>query len=821
MDSFVKDLKHSLRMFWQNRGFTAAAVAALALGIGSNTAIFSVVNTILLKPPPFPDSDRIVLFMNTSPQGSGSAAAPAKFMHWRSQSDVVQDAAAFRTGTVNITSGDSPEQIRSAQVTEDYFKLFGAPVIRGRTFTGEEDRPLGPKVAVIGEALWTRRFGNDPRIVGKTIQLGGEAHVIIGIVGRDFDFREFGPDPDVWLPFQFDPNTTDQGHYFQAAARLKPGVSLAQAKVRLAASAESFRRRFPDAMQPNAGFSVEPLREALVSNVRSSLLVLVAAVALVLLVACANVANLLLARAIGRQREMAIRTALGAARGRIMRQLLTESLLLSAAGAVVGSIIGIAGIRALLMVNTANLPRVGRDGALVTLDWRVLLFTALIAVVTSILFGLIPAIQSSRTDLGSTLKESGGRTGSGFRQNKARTLLVVSEIALAVVLVIGAALLIRTSVALASVNPGFESETVLTMRMSLAGQRYATTASIEQLIRDGVERLRAIPGVANASATCCVPLQGGYGLPFIVVGRPLENSPFHGGGGWLTISPGYFDVFRIPIVRGRGFTELDAAGSAPVAIINQAMARQYWPKGDPLNDRIWIGKGVMRELATETPRQIIGIAGDVRDGALNRDPQPTMYIPNAQVPDALNALNVRITPLAWVVRARAGNPAALSAAIQEQLRQASGLPVSDIRTMGEVVSRSTSRQRFNMWLMTVFGATALFLAAIGVYALMAYSVQQRTQEIGIRMALGAEGGDVRRMVIVQGMKFALIGVVVGTAAAFGLARLIATFLYGVTARDPAVFTGVPLLLSIVALVAILIPALRATRIDPVTALRYE
>ncbi len=558
----------------------------------------------------------------------------------------------------------------------------------------------------------------------------------------------------------------------------------------------------------------------MVQNVRSSLTVLAVAVGFVLLIACANVANLLLARAIGRQREFAIRAAIGAGRGRLIRQLLTESVLLSAVGAVLGSALGVFGIRALLNVNTANLPRVGRDGALVTTDWRVFAFTAAAAIVTAILFGLIPAIQASRVDLSGTLKESGGRGGSSFRHNKARTLLVVSEIALALILVIGAALLIRTSLALAAVKPGFDANHVLTMRMSLAGDRFQKSAVIDQLVRDGVQRIRALPGVVTASATCCVPLEGGYGLPFIIVGRPLQDGPFHGGGGWQTISPDFFDVFKIAVVRGRAFTETDNAAGAPVVMINQAMAARYWPKGDPLNERIWIGKGVMSELAAEQPRQIVGIVGDVRDGALNRDPQPTMYVPNAQVPDALNALNVRLTPLAWVVRTQ-GDPTPLSSAVQEQLRQVSGLPVSDIRTMDEVISRSTSRQRFNMLLMSVFGISALSLAVIGVYGLMAYSVQQRTQEIGIRMALGAEASHVRGMVVRQGMTFSLIGIVVGTGAALGLARLIQTFLFGVKPWDVTVFVGVPLLLASVAFLAVLIPALRATRVDPLHALRYE
>jgi predicted permease len=820
METFFKDLKHSLRMFGQSKGFTAAAIAALALGIGSNTAIFSVVNTVLLRPVPFPHPDRLVLFMNTSPQGTGPGASPAKFQHWRRQTSVVQDVTAFGTGVVNLTGGTFPEQLRSARVSADYFRLFGAPVIMGRTFTPQEDLPNGGHVAVISEALWTRRFGRDPNIIGKTMSLGGEPYDVIGIIGSAFDFGDFGGNPEVWLPFQLPPNTSDQGHYFMVAGRLEPSVSLQQAKTQLRVSAEEFRHKFPNAMQAGESFSVEPFREALVQNVRSSLFVLAAAVSLVLLIACANVANLLLARAIGRRREIAIRAAIGAGRGRIIRQLLTESVLLSLAGAVIGSALGFVGIRALLLVNTANLPRVGKDGALVTVDWRVLAFTVVMAVVTSLLFGLIPALQSSRPDLIASLKESSGRSGSGFRQNKARTLLAVGEVSLAVILLVGAALLIRTSLALSTVNPGFETAHVLTMRMSLTGPQFKKTAGVEQLVRDGLERLRAIPGVEAASAACCVPLQGGYGLPFLIVGRPLEQGPFHGGGSWLTVAPGYFDVFRIPVLRGRVFDERDVSGATPAVVINQAMAKKFWPKRDPLNDRIWIGKGIMSELAAETPRQVIGVVGDVRDGALNRDPAPAMYVPNAQIPDALNALNTRLTPIAWVVRTRS-TPYSVSSAVQEQLRQAGGLPVSEIRSMDEVVSRSTSRQRFNMWLMTVFGLSALLLAAIGIYGLISYSVQQRTQEIGIRMALGAELRQVEQMVITQGMRFAFIGVAAGLIAAFGLARLIAGFLFGVKAWDPLVFTVVPLVLSAIALFAVWLPARRATRVDPVTALRYE
>jgi predicted permease len=373
---------------------------------------------------------------------------------------------------------------------------------------------------------------------------------------------------------------------------------------------------------------------------------------------------------------------------------------------------------------------------------------------------------------------------------------------------------------LGAVKPGFDAENVLTMRMSISGPQFSKSAAVDRLLRDGVEHLRGVPGVLISSATCCVPLEGGYGLPFRVMGRPLTDGPFHGGGGWQTVSPGYFEVFKIPVLRGRAFTDRDDGGSPPAVVINQAMARRFWPKSDPMSDKILIGKGVMPQLATENPRQIIGIVGDIHGNGLDNDPAPTMYIAQAQVPDAINELNARLTPMKWIVRTRA-NPLSLSAAIQEQIRQVSGLPVTDVRTMDEVVSRSTSRQRFNMLLMTVFGSAALFLAAIGIYGLMAYSVQQRTQEIGIRLALGAGTGSVRKMVVFQGMRLALAGVALGIGAALGLTRLMATFLFGVQAKDPAVFTAVAILLSLVSLLAVWLPARRATRIDPVIALRYE
>jgi len=821
LDALVKDLKQSLRMFRQSPAFTGAAVAALTLGIGANTAIFSVVNAVLLRPVSFPDPDRLVLFLNTSPQGSGPGASPAKFQHWKALESVVQDVSVFRTGIMNYTGGTFPEQLRSGQVSVDFFKLFGAPIIRGRSFTAAEDLPDAERVVVISQQFWETRFNRAEDAIGKSISLSGEPYTVVGVLGDAFDFSEYGPQPQVWYPFRLPPNTTDQGHYFSAAGRLKPGVSLDQAKTRVAASAEEYKRKFPNALGPNGGFSVDPIRDVLVRNVRQSLFVLGGAVSFVLLIACANVANLLLVRATGRRREIAIRAAIGGSRGRIIRQLLTESVVLSLAGGILGMIFGLVGIRALLQVNTAGLPRVGEAGAAVDLDWRVMVFAFLVSLLTGIVFGLIPALQSSKTDLTTTLKESSGRSGTGFRQNKARSILVVTEVALALVLLIGSALLIRTAVALGRVNPGFDASNVLTMRMSLTGPRYQSAQGVEQMIRNGVEQLKTLPGVVDVSATCCVPLTGGYGLPFTIIGRPVEGQgPFHGGGGWMTVSPRYFEVFRIPVKRGRTFEIRDDATSPPVIIINETMARRYWPDKDPLNDRLTVGRGIMREFAGEPDRQIVGVVGDTRNGGLDSEPNPMMFIPQAQVPDQVNQLNLRLSPMAWLVRTQT-EPLSMSNAIQEQLRQSTGLPVSEVRSMSQVVSRSVSRQKFNMWLMTVFGASALLLAAIGIYGLMAYSVEQRTQEIGIRMALGAQASQVKNMIVRQGMVLAIVGVVIGLGVAFGLARFIATFLFGVGKWDPLVFIAVPAVLTFVAFAAVWLPARRASRVDPMVALRYE
>jgi predicted permease len=814
----LHDIHYALRSLRRSPSLVITALAALTLGIGANTAIFSVINAVMLRPLSYPDPDRLVQVALNTKEGKGRTLSIPEFLHCRAQTGVLQDVAAYDFGGpgVNLTGGDQPEQVKGIHVSADYFRLFGAPVVLGRTFSAEEDRPGGVRVVVIGNGLWRRGFAADPALAGKTISLGNEPYVVIGVLRQNFD-----PDPpaDLWLPLQADANSVSQAHYIRVAARLKPGVTLSRVQTQLKLSAAEFRRKFP-LFDKLAEFGADPLRDSVVTNVRAALLILGGTVSFVLLIACANVANLLLARTAGRRREIAIRAALGAGRRRIVAQLLTESLLLSVSGGLLGLVVGYLGVRALLAINPGDIPRIGEQGSAVTLDWRVLAFTAGVSVITSILFGLMPALSASRVDLSAAIQEGGSRSGSALRQNKARSLLVVTEVALALVLLMGAALLIRTFAALRAVDPGIDVHDVLTCEMSLSGKRFETSAGIAQVVRDVEQRVGSLPGVVAVSSSWSLPLELAFSDTVNIEGRPLGNGPIHGIASMRPVSPQYFGVFRIPLLRGRLFTQRDDGAASGVVLISQAMAKKFWPDGEPLGERLSIDKYMGPEFAAP-PRQIIGIVGDARDRGLNRYPEPMMYLPQAQVPDGLTALHARILPITWVVRTRS-EPYSLSAAIQEELREASGgLPVSRIRSMERVVGQSTARSDFNTVLLVAFAGIALGLAAIGIYGVMAYSVQQRTQEMGVRMALGATPQQVRNMVVFQGMRLALSGVVLGVAASLGLTRVMASLIYGVSPSDPVVISAVCLQLSIVALVATYVPSRRATRIDPVEALRHE
>ncbi len=818
METLASDLKHSLRMLGKSPGFTASAIGALALGIGANTAIFSVINTVLLQPLPYPQPDRIVVLMNSAPQGAFAAASVPKYNVWRRQTQALEDISAYDTGGpgINLSGGDRPEQVKGIHVSHEFFQLFGARTVLGRTFTAEEDRPRGGNVVVLSNGLWQRRFGSDPAIVGRSLTLGGESYAVIGVLAPGF---RFDPSPDLFLAFQADPNSTNQGHFFQSAARLKPGVSLSAAKAALNQAGDEFRRLYPNAIGPKGSFTVTPMEELMVRNVRTALYILLGAVGCVLLIACANVANLLLARSTGRSREIAIRAAMGAGRVRIARQLLTESVLLSTMGGVLGLAIGFLGVRALVATNPTGLPRIGPDGSGITLDWRVLGFTLLLSVLTGLIFGLVPALHATRTDLSSTLKESTSRSGSGLRQNKARGILVITEIALSMVLLVGAALLIRTFSALRTVAPGFDAHNVLTMETALTGNRYDHSRAISEMARQVLERVHAIPGVEAAAASSYLPLDGGLGLGFRIEGRPLTEGQDHGGAGWNYVTWRFFDVFKIPIVRGRGLTERDEAGAPPVVLINEALARQYFKNENPIGQRLIIGAGMGPDFA-QPPREIVGVVGDTRDGGLNNDPGPATFIPLAQVSDAYMTLNNRFMPLRWLVRTRVA-PFTLAEPFQRAFQDAADLPIARVRSMEQIVSQSTAETRFDTLLLAVFAVVAILLASIGLYGLMAYSVKQRTLEFGIRLALGADSPKLRNMVLRQAMTLAAIGIVVGLGGAYGLTRLMASLLYGVKPTDPMVFAVVAVLLASVALLASYLPARQTLRVDPVIALRYE
>ncbi len=813
-----QDIRYALRSLRKAPAFTLTVVGTLMIGIGANTAIFSVVDQVLLKPLTYADPSRIVLFLVTTPQGPSYGGSAAKYNIWRQQSDLFQDVAAYeyRGSNFTVTGGSFPEQIHSIRVSASYFPLLGARMAQGRPFTTQEDWPNGGHVAVLGYGFWQRRFGGERHIVGKTISLSGVPYDIVGVVGPSFD-TELDSPPDLFLPFQIDPASTDHAQYFNVVGRLRPGITFASAKTRLQRAAHEFRRQFPNIVGTKDEFDIQPFQDAIVTEARLSLLTLTGAVGFVLLIACANVGNLLLVRAAGRAREVAIRSAVGASRSRIMRQLLTESIMLSLIGGLLGLLIGWFGVRALLALNPGDLPRLGEHGAAIMMNGRLFLFTALLSLITGVLFGLFPTLDLSREDLGTTLKKGGGRSGMSKRQSRTRSLLVLSETALAATLLIGAGLLIRSFLLMRTVERGVNTHQVLTLRMSLAGSRFVKTSEVGQMIQQATQRLEELPGVERAAASYNLPLDGAFGIPFTIVGRTTNGH--YDGRGWLAVSPDYFGTFEIPLLRGRGFTNRDDRQAERVAIINQAMARQYWPQGDPIGQRLLLGKNYGSEFE-EPARQIIGIVGDVLDFGAKRS-QAVVYVPVAQVTDGITALLTRASSLAWMVRTQV-SPQSMKPAVETVLERATGgVALTSVRSMDEVIVRSTAQASFQTSLLTLFGGVALLLAAIGVYGLIAYSLQQRTQEMGIRLALGAKPTHVRNMLIFQGMRWAFLGTSIGTAAAWGLARILVGFLFGIKFWDPLTFLTVPFFLVTVLLFATWLPARRAAKIDPLLALRYE
>ncbi|HMC77597.1 MAG TPA: ABC transporter permease [Vicinamibacterales bacterium] len=823
MIGFASDLRYAFRAVFKNPRFSLVAVAALALGIGANAAIFSVVNAVLLQPLPYPEAHRLVRLCRQFDGPPQCAESIPKFVAWsRAQAFGAIAAYDFAGPGLNLGGGDRPEQIKGIHVSAGYFRVFGAAPEAGRTFTPQEDAPGGPRAVVITHKLWQSRFAGDTAMAGRTITLNGDSYTVIGILPAAFRSE---PPADVFIPLQADPNSTNHGNYLSVAAHLKPGATIASAQAEMNVLAAQFRQDNPKWITEQEKAGVFGMLDIAVGNVRPALLILLGAVGLVLLIACANVANLLLARAAGRQREVAIRAAIGASRAQIVRQLLLESLLLATAGAVTGVIAGVWGARGLLSLSPGDLPRAG-DFAQGTfwsalLDWRVVAFAVGVSLVTAVLFGLAPAVQLARTELGQTLKDAGGRGASNRKAARTRNALVVVETALALMLLVGAALLIRTFVALREVKPGFESNGVLTLQTSLAGAKYSNARDVDTLARTVTARLGALPGVEAVAMAITLPTEGGVDLPFAIEGRPLTGSDqYHGDENWRSITPQYFKALSIPVLRGRAFEDRDAPGTAPVVIVSNGFAKKYFPGADAIGQRVIFGKGLGPEF--EDPvREIVGIVGDTRDNGLDADPPAMVYVPVAQVPDGLTRLGNSVIPPRWVLKTSAPL-SSLTGIVQREFLAVDGqLAVAQVRSMADLVSTSIARQSFNMLLLTIFGAIALLLAAVGVYGIMSYSVEQGTHDISVRLALGADRRDILSLVVGQGMKLAGIGLAAGTVAALGASRLLARMLYGVKASDPQTYAIAIGVLGAIALAACCLPARRAMRLDPVSALKQD
>ena len=805
MNNLWKDIGFGFRMLLKRPGFTLIAVATLALGIGANTAIFSVINSVLLRPLPFPEAERLVNFYSATPDRNGAMSYP-NFIDVQAASQSFDQLAVYRDTNFTLTGYGEAARLPAVVGSAGFFDVLQIKPMLGRTFRPEEDTP-GSRVVVISEGFWRRRFEADPKIVGRNITLDNQSFAVIGVMPASFQFPMTADGFDVWTTLALDAEGDDpatsqrQANYLDGVARLKGGIGLQQAQTELAAIAANLQEQYPDMKRTFKAISV---LDNMVGDVRLGLLILLGAVGCVLLIACANVASLQLARATARQREIAIRTALGASRGRIVRQLLTESALLAAVGGLAGGLLAMWATELLISFSPENLPRLNE----IKLDGSVFAFTVLLSFATGILFGLAPALQASQPDLNQTLKEAARIGGDSGGRRRLRSLLVVAEVAIAIVLLVGAGLLIRTFRELQKVNPGFDAQNVLTFRLDLPSPKY-NDPKITTFYHRLSEELQTLPGVRSVSAVSIMPFSGNQS----VVGLNIEGRTFERGhlprAHFRCVIPNYFQTLGIGLINGRDFTERDAANVSPVAIINESFARQHFPNEDP------IGKHISPTISytDDFPmREIVGVVADVRHMVLTEEGGAEIYLPHTQIP---------FSSMAMVIRTE-HDPLGLTPAARAKVQELDAeLPLYSVRELENYVSRSISQQRFNMFLLVAFAGVALLLTALGLYGVLAYSVAQRTHEIGVRLALGAHTGAVLRMVIGQGLKLTGIGIGLGLTGAFAVTRLMETLLFGVDATDPITFICVAGLLVAVALLACYVPARRATKVDPMIALRYE
>jgi putative ABC transport system permease protein len=812
MEILWHDLRFAFRTLIKKPGFTFVLVLALALGIGANTAIFSVVNAVLLRPLPYKHAERLVWIWSTNQLNEieHETASPPDYNDWKTQNQSFEEMGAFVNTRLTLTGSGEPERYDAAYVTDGFFDVLGAQAEIGRTFTADEDKPNSDRVVVLSHGLWQRRFGGDPKIVGNAITINGRPFTVIGVMPADFKQPrpEANRKAEMWTPLQVDfAKAGRRGDYLGVIARLKPNVAIEQSRAEMQTIAAQLEQQYPAS---NTGWStlVVPLHERFVGDVRPVLIVLLGAVCFLLLIACANVANLLLARAAARQKEMAIRTALGARRWRIVRQLLTESVLLAVLGGALGLLLAVWGVEALVALSPGNIPRLSE----ISVDARVLAFTFGVSLVTGILFGLFPAWQASNPNLNETLKEGGRGTTEGGRGGRARRALVVAEIALALVPLVGAGLMVKSFMRLQDVNPGFNPERVLAVEIYLPGTTYKEGPQATAFYKELLTKVQNLPGVEAAGAIDTLPLSGGGNvLAFYVEGQTLQPTDKTPDAEYRVVTPEYFQTMNIPLLRGRYLSEQDGPNMPQSFVINSTLARRYFGDEDPIGKRMNLGDAKDPEWYT-----VVGIVQDTRHESLGAEPYPQMYTVNTQVSRRSMVMVVRT----------ASNPAAMIPVVRSTVAAMDDtLALNNARTMAQVMAQSVALPRFNMLLMALFAVVALLLAAVGIYGVMAYSVTQRTHEIGVRMALGASATDVLKMVVRQGMTLTLFGVGIGLAGAYLVTLLIRSLLSGllfqVGTHDPLTFAGIALLLALVALLACLIPARRATKVDPMVALRYE